>query len=220
MKKLVVGSLALLAFVTTSPVMADGIAVGVNGSTLGAGLTLSKRFTDHQSVRLGFNTFDYSFDETVDSIDYDMNFNLSSIGLFADYHPFGGGLRLSAGLVSNDNNIGANGSINSSVDIGNNTTVDGGNISADVTWDDLTPYLGFGFGNAVGKGNKLTFTMDVGVLLQSSAKVDLDVSNVTSGGISVAVPEDDIQAEEKSIQDSLNEFDVFPVIGVGLNYQF
>ena len=59
--------------------------------------------------RVNYFTYDYNGEES--DIDYDLNLELKSFGLFADVHPFKQAFRISAGFLINGNEFSGNGKI-------------------------------------------------------------------------------------------------------------
>ena len=80
------------------------------------------RFTEFFGLRA--NSGDYSYNHSVDSSDFNIDgkAKLKSIGVLADFYPFGGSFRISAGLRSNNNRFaGVAAPAGSTVDIGGDT---------------------------------------------------------------------------------------------------
>ena len=84
--------------------------------------------------------------------------------------------------------------------------------------------MGWGFSPKNSGG--LLITADIGVLLQGSPKVDLTASGTaTYQGNTVDLAEDpaaqeQVQIEEKRLEDDLAELDLYPVLSIGLGYRF
>ena len=92
--------IAILAFVAPFSVQADGFGLGIKVGTLGAGVEGTVSLADGLNVRIGANNFSYDFNDTVDDIDYDAEFELSSYGILIDWHPFKGAFRVTAGMLA------------------------------------------------------------------------------------------------------------------------
>ena len=113
------------------------------------------------------------------------------------------------------------------------------NVDADVeVASGVSPYLGIGGGNAVGEGKGFGFWWNVGVVFSGSPDVDLDTSlaseqirsefagtefeaevdrivNETEDSL-----EEVIDGEEDDIEDEIDFLNIYPVISVGISYQF
>ena len=77
-------------------------------------------------------------------------------------------------------------------------------------------YLGLGLGNFAQGGN-LTFNVDLGVIYQGEAEVDISTS-----GFGVLKPLIDIEiaAAEAGAEKTLSSYAFYPILRVGLSYRF
>lgn len=214
MKKVIIAS-AGLVMMGMSTVASAEFGIGVKASTLGAGVELGMPLSDRFVARLGLNSYSRSANQSIDNIDYDADLDLSSTALFVDWSPFKqGSFHLTAGYVASNSSLSATARPTGSVDVGNNTyTVSDLTLKANV---DLGsgPYLGLGWGNVPAKG--FGFTFDLGVVQQGKPDVSLKKSGTDSGLISDA----DLKQEEKNMQNDLDNFDLYPVVSIGLSYGF
>ena len=124
------------------------LALGARAGTLGAGLEAFAPVSRKFNVRIGFNQFDYSYNQVIDQIDYTGSIKLDNVTFNADWHPFNGVFRLTAGAVINNNEISgsATPAENIQFTIGDND-YSSKNIKANalITFNEVAPYLGFGF---------------------------------------------------------------------------
>jgi hypothetical protein len=79
----------------------------------------------------------------------------------------------------------------------------------------VVPYLGLGWGNAVDNDKRWGISLDVGVYYQGEPEVTL-----TQVGGTLAVSAADLAAEEKQLEDELDDFEFYPVATLGLHYRF
>lgn len=167
------------------------------------------------NLRLGINSYTYSYDDTIDDVRYDIDLELKSGALILDWHPFAGGFRLSAGMLSNKNGVDLKATPTANVTIGGNTypAAAVGTLDGDVSFKKSAPYVGLGWGNAVVGNTGLGFSVEIGALFQGSPDVKLSSSN---GLVSQA----DLNQEAREIEDDLKNLKVYPVISVGLSYTF
>lgn len=207
---------ALAALIFSGNALADGAGVTAKVGTLGAGLELTKGFSPKLNGRLGFNTFSFDDSGTESGITYDIDLDLATVTALLDWHPTGGSFRASAGIVGNGNELNMRARSASSYTIGDTsyTPAQIGTLSGKVTFDDVVPYLGIGWGNAVEDGQKVTFSFDLGVIFQGTPDVDLTTTS------SVAGLADDLLAEERQLQQELDDFDAYPVISFGAAWNF
>ena len=118
-----------------------GFRIAPRISTLGAGLEIAKGFTPNFGVRAGFNYFSYAYDATESDVSYDLELELKSFAMFADWHPFKGAFRLSGGLIINGNGLTGNSKPTAPVEIGG-TDYNLDSINLDISYNTIAPYFG------------------------------------------------------------------------------
>lgn len=192
---------------------ADSFAVGAKAGTTGLGLEATWRLTDAVNLRGGYYAFDYDTDLEEEGVEYDGDLRLRNAALFADWHPFAGAFRISAGGVQSGNKF--LGSADGELEVGDNTYT--GQLEAEVSWRGLAPYLGIGFGNAM-RGGRLSFSFDLGVMFTGSPDVRLDGS-VNDPALEDAFAED-LARERANLEDELSDAKYYPVVSLGFAYRF
>lgn len=213
MKKIVLAA-ALSAL--TLPAYAD---TTVNGklSTLGLGVEAAFPMTQSVDTRIGLNTYKYGFNKSVTSgtatANYVGNLNLQSLQALVDWHPWEGGFRVSGGLVYNNNKF----SMTATSGTFNNAGVPvamapGEYVNATVDFNKVAPYLGIGWGRTP-KNTGLSFTSDIGVIFQGTP------NGTVTTNIAAATAADKANANA-SLNDSLKNFNIYPVISIGVGYTF
>jgi hypothetical protein len=192
--------------------------VGVKVGTLGAGAEINYPISPTMTIAVGLNSFSQSESDTIDGIGYDVDIDLQTISVLFNYHPFSGTFRITAGAMLNNNELSMAAKPNATYNInGNNIpAADVGNLEATVDFDNIVPYVGIGLGSGASSG--LSFTLDVGVLLQGEPNVDLE----STGGLFSNDPifQAELAQEEKAAEDDIDGFDVYPVVAVGMSYRF
>lgn len=187
--------------------------VGTKLGTTGIGLEGTFGMTEHVNLRASISGFNYSLDLEEEDIEYDGRLRLRNAGLLADWHPFSGGFRVSAGGFYNGNKF--NGSASGQLDIGNSTyTAD---LDLGIDFRRFAPYLGLGYGNAV-RSTGLSFAMDVGVMFAGSPRVGLE-GELTGPDDSNGF-QDDLRRERQDLEDELDSYKYWPVLTIGLSYRF
>lgn len=186
------------------------IGVDVRVGTLGTGVMLSKGFGESFSVGLALNTYKHSMDESVDGIDYDFDLDFKTVGLLANWHPFSGTFRLTAGVYQNDNEMGLSATLPAGKDVGGYITTGGETLAGKLSFASSATYLGIGWGSQPSGNFGMTF--DIGALYQGSPELKL----TGTGGFSVA----ELEAERQQAEDDLKEFKWYPVISAGLYFRF
>jgi hypothetical protein len=193
-------------------------------STLGGGLGLGVELGPTLTLRGGFNAL--SYDETIEETDvrYDADLDLQSGRLLLDWHPGGAPFRLVAGLLLNGNELGGRGvPTDGSFEInGNEYSADEiGSLDARLDFDTLAPYVGFGFGRAVPQDGRWAWSMDIGIAWQGSA--DVAVNAQCGAAVPASLCEQiqaDVDAEVRELEQDLDDYELWPVLGVSLSYRF
>lgn len=206
--------LGLAGLGLTTNAVAFDTAMTAKLGTLGLGVEGTFGLSENINARLGFNRYNYDTDESVSDIRYDFKLKLKTISLFADWHPFGSAFRVTAGIMSNGNELKGSSSSSTNVKIGNNTYNVG--LDAKLDFDSTAPYLGIGWGNAVAADKGWGFNVDLGVMFQGSGNVTL---TPTGSGASL-VDSADVSLEEQKFEDDIKGYKYYPVCSFGVSYKF
>lgn len=196
-----------------------GFALGLKVGTLGIGGDATVYLDDWVNFRGNLSWLDFTYSDTIDDIDFDMNMDYQTAMLLLDFYPFpAGNFRITGGVVFQDNTIKVDGTPTESETIGDNeyTPEQIGTINGVADFDDFAPYVGIGYGNAVLPDASLTFIVDFGVIFQT---YDIEI---TSTGAAANDPafQADLDELEQDIEDDLNRFKIYPVINFGIAYHF
>lgn len=192
-------------------------------STVGISAQVGYR-TDHDfSVRAAWNEFGFDKRIRINQVKYDADIKLRSLGFMVDYYPMNNGFHVTAGLYKNDNGARASGPIDATFTVPAGTRgirVDGktlGDFHTRVKYAPIAPYLGLGYHNVTKQG--FSFTFDLGVLYQGSARVSVDppasLANINHPSVKAA-----IDRQKRAVQDKADEARWYPVISLGVAYTF
>lgn len=214
------GVVLALGMLFAAPAAALDFAIGARAATTGLGADVTMRATPRLNLRASASAFNYTYSDTYDDVAYDAELDLKSAGLLLDFHPFRGAFRISAGMYANGTDISLSGAPTQNVQIGGQTFTPAqvGNITGTVEFPSTAPYLGIGWGNAVGERNKFGVNLELGVLFQGSADVELQSNGGTLSNNPVLTNQ--IEAEEQAIENDLSDFKLYPVVAVGVTYSF
>ena len=139
--------------------------------------------------------------------------------LLADWHPFANNFRFSAGVVRNDSKVKLDGTPTDEVEIGDHDYPPElvGTLTGQLDFEDMAPYIGIGFGNAIGSYQQTwSFIFDLGVIVQT-----FDATLQSDGPLSSDPTfQEDVKKQEKDMQDSLDQFKIYPVLQFGMAYHF
>ncbi len=205
---------------TSGTERADAWAIGAKVSTLGVGFEVSRMFGDAFALRGVFNGYRTGLRENVNDVDYKGKLDLKSAGLIADWHPLGTGFRVSAGLLVNRSELRIDARPNSRTFELAGKTYDASDVGAaegDAHVNSVSPYLGVGFGGALGGDAKFGVSLDLGVMFQGEPKFDM---NVTCGA-SVPVRQcarltNDIEEERQQFEHDTKKLSYYPLLSVGI----
>ncbi len=198
----------------------SNVGAGIHIGTLGLGPDLVVRLSGVLNLRITGNFGAWSYDDTIDDVDYDVEMDFENVGLLLDWHPTGGEFRFTAGVFYNGNELEGTGVPRKPLEIGDVefTPEQIGTLSAALDFPETAGYLGFGFGNALSRGSRLTVTLDLGVLFFSEADFSLEADGTFSG---ISYFQRQLEKEEAEIKDDFADvFKIHPVISLGLCYRF
>jgi hypothetical protein len=200
---------------------AQGIALGLKAGTLGAGLDLTVGLAPSFNLRLGAQGFSLSRTFTEQDVSYDGKADLRSAWLLLDVHPGGKGTRLSIGGVYSRNKVTGTSNATGTVTINGVTypVASVGTIDGEATANDLCPYLGLGWGNAVQPGSRVRFAFDIGVVYQGAPKISLTAHPVNPALVPPTFYAD-LEKERLKIEDDASKYKFYPVVNLGLSYRF
>lgn len=200
--------------------------LGLTGKigTLGYGAELNLGLTDSVGVRLGLNAFSYRYNANSSAVNYDFKLQLQTVSALADWYPFEGSFRTSAGVLYNNNKVSLNALPTGGTYTINGTTYaasDVGSMQGTMTFNKVAPYLGIGWGNPVARNKGWGMTSDIGVLFQGQPKTSL----VATCGASLSPSQcTDLQnnaaAENAKVESDLKNFKWWPVVSFGISYQW
>ncbi|MEI8141125.1 MAG: hypothetical protein WCI03_14815 [bacterium] len=196
---------------------AGGVGLTVKAGTLGGGLEATVGASDYLGFRFGVNMMSAGPSLNLDEGSFKSDMDWLSYGALVDLYVFGGGFRVSGGGLINKNKFKLNADLNESV------TLDGqeyrlSECSGQVTFNELAPYVGIGYGNAVGADGHWHFACDFGVMFQGEPKVS---ATATASDPALQPYVDQALANEVAkIQDDASAFKLYPVISVGVSYRF
>lgn len=193
-------------------------SVGVSAGTLGLSPEVGYRFGAHAGVRVNGGFYDYDRTEEIDDIDYDGTLKLSSFGAMADWYPFGGSFRLSAGARSNSNRVDLVATPTTNVEIGDEiyTPAEAGTLNGSVDFRKFSPALTLGWGGKLRKG--FTVGFEAGVLLQGSPKLSLASTGGALSNNADFLAE--LERERRQAEDDADDFKLWPVLQLHFAWRF
>jgi len=212
----------IVAFVITffAAVTADAqtAAVSARVGSLGLGGEVGVAIGDDFGARFSLNGLSFSFESEEDDIDYDFDVDLFTAGLLGDFY-FSRIFRLSAGAMINKNEAAMTAAVTDEVDIGNGTYTaeEVGNLTGEVSFSNVRPYVGIGLDTSHGKRGAVGFVAEIGALFHGTPRVALMADGLARNDAGFQA---DLEIERSDVEDDLSDFTVYPVIALGISYRF
>jgi len=223
-KRALVCSLFFLSGAPAAFADTGDIGLGMKGGTLGIGGEVTAGITPSFNARVGYNGYTYSGNTTESHVAYDYKLKLKSLPILLDWHPFdNSGFRLSGGMVINNNEVTATGTTQSTYTIGNTTYTGAqlGSLTGRVDFNNVAPYAGIGWGNAVGKDTGLSFSFNLGVIFQGSPKVTLAANGpIVNDPLLGPAFQTNLAQEQRDVQSKIDNLKYYPELSLGLAYKF
>jgi opacity protein-like surface antigen len=224
-------SLAALATIAAtiaaiSPIVHANEA-GLHGDvgTTGVGFHATMPLRDNMNVRLGLGYLGYSYNGSTRDMDYRLKLTANTYDALLDWFPSkDSSFRITTGLAYNGNKIEARGEpdANGNFTIGGNTysAASAGAVKGKVSFNKIAPYLGIGWGRGGEREKGWSFSTDIGVLFQGSAKTSLSSSGCSAGTAACAQLNADLARENRDLRKEADRFKLYPVVRVGVSYKF
>lgn len=207
--------------------------VGVKLGTLGIGLEGTRELGYRLNLRVGANyARHYRYDSTVGDVRYNAELDLASLSAMIDWHPFKylfGGIfspfRITVGVFADGNELSVESAPPKVTRVGNGTYTPAqiGRLEGKVEFaNSVAPYIGIGWGNATAQRKRigiyenwgLGVAVDFGLLIQGRKTVTSYIA--TNGGVS----QSDLEEETRRLEGDLDNLELYPVISVGISYDF
>lgn len=210
-------TLLLLTIVGTSASANDNLWFGAKAGTLGLGVETRWEPIRWLDLRAGWNRLDYDDDGERAGIPYDATLRLDTWYATANLRLPLSPLRFSVGAFRNDNQFVMESREADEYVVGG-TTYTGdqvGQLRTQSDFDSPAPYLGIGFDFEL--ADRLGLNLDLGVLFQGDPNVTL-----TSDGSLADDPEfqQRLEEERRELEQEAEDFKTWPVISIGLNFNF
>ncbi len=198
---------------------AGRLAIAARSGTLGLGGDVMVNVLSDVNVRLGVGFFDLDFDGEVEDVEYDFDLDLLTFPLVVDWYPFENKFHLSAGIILNQTEASLDGRYDGTIEIGDETYTSDeiGALSGDLSFRDVAPYIGIGWGNAFGKARRWGFVTDLGVAFTGSPDVALSASGPLADDPTFLA---NLAREEDDVQDKADKFKIYPVLSANLYFRF
>jgi hypothetical protein len=187
---------------------ATDFSLGASFGTLGAGVEATYALNQNLlNLRTGLYGFDYSYE--VDDINvlrttYSGDVNMRMGGAFLDFYPIPSfGFFMTGGLMYNGNEF-----------HGTNNLYP---VKSEISWNEVAPYVGIGWGNPVTSGNNpWTFTVNAGVMFMGNPH-----ASVTAiGPLNTDFGQTTVQVLNQTFVNEVSDFRYWPSVNMGIHYSF
>jgi hypothetical protein len=198
------------------------LAVGVSGGTTGVTGELTYKVNDYVHLRGGYNYFQYGMDDTYEDISYDGDLDLSTFGAFIDLHPFGNSFMLTGGAYIGDKMLELVADESSVYEINGTpfTSAQVGTLHLDAEMESTAPFVGLGWDTTFQNDNTWGFKIIAGAMFTGSPSVDLYTVGGQRTPAEDAILQAEIEEEEANLQDDVDDYEVYPVVQLGLTFAF
>ena len=211
------GLLALtLTFGALPAVGQSNVGASLHVGTLGLGGRIVTALGDRVNIRGGVDIIPVGLQ--VEELEVEFDFHLPSPVLTAvlDLYPSASGFRMSAGGLFLGNEIRIEGTPAETVELGGNeyTPDELGVISGSLGTSRLAPYVGMGWGNALGHG--LGFALDIGVAYHGPPDFTYEATGSAASDTQLIA---DLEEEAQVINDDLpGAASIYPVLNLGVSF--
>ncbi len=196
-----------------------GLGVGVKVSTIGIGGDVCLGLNKNMDIRLGFDMMGFNYDFTFkeSGIKYDANAGIKtgSITALFDYY-LTKSIFVAGGIGYNMFNANIKGQAIGGLPYGDITISEDkiGSFNFDI-WPGtkISPYLGIGFGRALGKEKSLAFAFEIGTYYQGSPDI-----SIQSTGL-LAPTSDPELGQESYLESQISQYYLYPVLKLSLSYR-
>ncbi len=208
----------LLGLVMAGSVSADdSLWLGFKAGTLGLGLEATWRPIAWFDISAGANAFDYDDEGSQAGVNYNATLQLETYYATMNFRFPLSPLRVTAGAFSNGNELQMVSMDSPSFDIGGVTydQTQVGTLRSTTFFEDVAPYLGFGFDfNVFGK---VGLNLDLGVLWQGEPSVTLRADGTLADDQNFM---DALETERLELEAEFEDYQAFPVLSLGFSVNF
>lgn len=209
-------------------------ALGAEFGSLGLGLQAATPLTRTLNLRAGADFLNFGSGFTVDAAQYESQAHLRSGHISVDWHPMGGGFRISPELLIFKSGFSASVFVagGQAFELGNTPYVSsatdpvhgGASISMQKT---VMPALTIGFGNLIGERRRhWSIPFEIGAAYTGHYTLNLNLAGTACVNyincMSTSSPQvqNSVHQEESDINETMKHFQVYPIVSTGVAYRF
>ena len=211
------GLLALtLTFGALPAVGQSNVGASLHVGTLGVGGRIVTALGDRVNIRGGVDIVPVDLQVEESEVEFDFHLPSPVLTAVLDFYPSASGFRMSAGGLFLGNEIRIEGTPAETVELGGNeyTPDELGVIRGSLGTSRLAPYVGMGWGNALGHG--LGFALDIGVAYHGPPDFTYEATGSAASDTQLIA---DLEEEAQVINDDLpGAASIYPVLNLGVSF--
>ena len=192
---------------------ANRMRIGVGVGSLGAMVEPSLRLSPNFGVRVPLGTASLDRTEEVEGNNVKGTLRLGGVAVMGDYFPFGGGLRVSGGLLSS--NFRLSGTSTGSYELNDEEYVGSFSVYAE-TRNRVNPVVALGYDTG-GADAGWSISGDLGLVYSDGLSGNIDAT--VDGGAGVAF-EDDLATARETLRNDLSDVKVLPYVKLSVAFRF
>jgi hypothetical protein len=196
---------------------AQVVGIGAKLGTQGVGADVTVRLLPRLNLRAGVNYFDVGLNVDLDEASVEGALQWLNFPVLLDVHPFGGGFRLSLGVVLNETELKMSASPNETLEF-EGTEYELLGLDGNITFPGMNYYLGIGYGNAVSRDGRWHFVFDLGVVYAGSLNADA-TATAADPALQDAL-NSDLRTSLDSMEEDTKGLVMYPALSLGLSYGF
>ena len=218
-RRVLAAAALLLGLPALAHAQEGSVAAGLNLGTPGVGASVHVQASESLVLRGDVDWLRFSHDKNYSGVDYDGRLKSTTAGVFADWHPGGGGFLVSGGAYLGSRKLDIDAQPTGNVNIGGQdfTPAQIGRIAGAAKMSKVQPFAGLGYDNTfVGSG------WGVRAMAGVAFSRKPDVSLTASGGTlsQDANFQARLEQEEDEVRDDAKGFRFFPVLQIGFTRRF
>lgn len=192
-------------------------------STLGTGVDFGFAFNKKFAARVNINGFSEFRKITYNKKDFNLKGTLYNGGLLFDLHPWENAFCFTWGAYYSKNNIYLLHKPKSKkIIIGKHEypAMQVGRVDTNIHFKHkVNPYLGFGF-NSIDKNSKWHFVLDIGAIYIN--KPTAKIKATANSGFKAMQPilDNESKIEEDKLNKKIQKYKIYPVVSVGIGFNF
>lgn len=211
------------ACLAASPDFGAAVRVGTPGVGLDLDFGLSRSF----GLRVGFAGFNINHSLSTSDVDYDGRLKLRTFTGLLDWYVFRGSFHLTAGVAGNGTKLDVVGRPSQGAYTINGTSYSSaqlGSLNGELKFgNSVSPYVGFGWGNAAGQSGRVHFLFDVGAIYGGSPSVSLTAqcgSAAPPGSALCDQIQSNVATEQQKLRQKADFLRWYPVVSLGVGIRF